>query len=61
MLYPNPGVALLHTAREATTGAPLPNPPRFCYVALLMTLLHENLPQAIEDLSARIIAIRDSL
>ena len=53
--------------RDSSRKAPinparaLPNPPRFCYVALLMTLLHENLPQAIEDLSARIIAIRDSL
>jgi hypothetical protein len=27
----------------------------------LMPLTHENLSQAIEDLSARIIAIRDSL
>jgi hypothetical protein len=26
-----------------------------------MALIHENLSQAIEDLSARIIAIRDSL
>jgi len=26
-----------------------------------MSLIHENLPASIEDLSARIIAIRDSL
>ncbi len=38
---------------------PLSSP--ICYSPLPMTLLHDNLPQAIETLSARIIAIRDSL
>jgi hypothetical protein len=32
-----------------------------CYPWIDMSLTHENLPAAIENLSARIIAIRDSL
>jgi hypothetical protein len=34
---------------------------RFCYLRDTMSLTHDNLPAAIEDLSSRIIAIRDSL
>lgn len=34
---------------------------RLCYDPADMSLTHDNLPVAIENLSARIIAIRDSL